>query len=77
VREVFAVIATLREAGTSILLVEQNARAALKIADHAYVMENGKIAIEGEAKAIAGNPLVVEKFLGISDSSSGKELIHD
>jgi branched-chain amino acid transport system ATP-binding protein len=69
VREVFSVIADLRVSGTSILLVEQNARAALRVADYAYVMENGKIALEGEAHAIAHNPLVVQKYLGISDGA--------
>ena len=73
VREVFNAIADLRAAGTSILLVEQNARAALRIADYAYVMENGKIALEGEAGAIAHNPVVVEKYLGISDRSRGPQ----
>jgi branched-chain amino acid transport system ATP-binding protein len=69
VREVFSAIADLRVAGTSILLVEQNARAALRVADYAYVMENGKIALEGEADVIAANPSVVEKYLGISEGA--------
>jgi branched-chain amino acid transport system ATP-binding protein len=69
VRDVFGTIAELRGSGTSILLVEQNARSALRVADYAYVMENGKIALEGDAKAIANNSLIIEKYLGISNSS--------
>ncbi len=73
VREVFNAIAELRASGTSILLVEQNARAALRIADYAYVMENGRIATEGEADAIARDSLVIEKYLGIKATSRKSE----
>ena len=69
VREVFSAICDLRASGTSILLVEQNARAALRIADYAYVMENGQIALDGGAQTIAHDPLVVEKYLGISQGA--------
>jgi branched-chain amino acid transport system ATP-binding protein len=69
VREVFNAIGDLRASGTSILLVEQNARAALRIADYAYVMENGQIALDGEARTIAHDPLVVGKYLGISQGA--------
>ncbi|MBL8361440.1 MAG: ABC transporter ATP-binding protein [Rubrivivax sp.] len=64
VREIFRIIETLREAGTSILLVEQNARAALEVADHGYVLETGAIALEGPAAELAGDPRVVETYLG-------------
>jgi branched-chain amino acid transport system ATP-binding protein len=73
VREVFSAIADLRVSGTSILLVEQNARAALRVADYAYVMENGRIALEGEAHAIAQDPLVIGKYLGIQPRSAKNE----
>jgi branched-chain amino acid transport system ATP-binding protein len=73
VREVFNAIAELRISGTSILMVEQNARAALRIADYAYVMENGKIVAEGEADAISRDSLVIEKYLGIKGASRASE----
>jgi branched-chain amino acid transport system ATP-binding protein len=65
VREVFRIIADLRQRGVSILLVEQNARAALQIADHAYVLETGSIALAGTAAELAGNPRVVDAYLGL------------
>jgi len=64
VREIFRTIARLREQGTSILLVEQNARAALEVADHGYVLETGSIALEGPAAQLAGDPRVIETYLG-------------
>ncbi|MGH8900986.1 MAG: ABC transporter ATP-binding protein [Egibacteraceae bacterium] len=66
VAEIFAIIQRLRaELGTTILIVEQNARRALEIADHAYVMENGRIVLEGPAAELASNPDVQEFYLGI------------
>ena len=65
VREVFRIIADLRQRGVSILLVEQNARAALQIADQAYVLETGSIALAGTAAELAGNPRVVDAYLGL------------
>jgi branched-chain amino acid transport system ATP-binding protein len=64
VREVFQIISRLREQGTSILLIEQNARAALEVADHAYVLETGSIALEGPASQLASDPRVIETYLG-------------
>jgi branched-chain amino acid transport system ATP-binding protein len=64
VREIFRIIDTLRRSGTSILLVEQNARAALEVADHGYVLETGAIALEGAADRLAVDPRVVETYLG-------------
>ena len=66
VREIFHIIADLRRTGVSILLVEQNARAALQVADYGYVLENGEIAVEGPARALAQNPRVIETYLGLS-----------
>jgi branched-chain amino acid transport system ATP-binding protein len=66
VREILRAIAELRKTGVSILLVEQNARAALQIADYGYVLETGEIALEGPARALAENPRVVESYLGFS-----------
>lgn len=65
VREIFHVIADLKQAGVSILLVEQNARAALQIADYAYVLETGEIALEGPSHQLADDPKVVESYLGL------------
>jgi branched-chain amino acid transport system ATP-binding protein len=65
VREIFHIIARLRQAGVSILLVEQNARAALQVADYGYVLETGSVVLEGQAKELAGNPRVIESYLGL------------
>jgi branched-chain amino acid transport system ATP-binding protein len=64
VKEVFAEIRKLRELGVSVLLVEQNATAALNVADRAYVMETGEILLEGEAKGLLSNPEVRRAYLG-------------
>jgi branched-chain amino acid transport system ATP-binding protein len=64
VREIFRIIVELRRQGTSILLVEQNARAALEVAQHGYVLETGSIALEGPASQLAADPRVVETYLG-------------
>ena len=64
VRDVFRIIARLREQGVSILLVEQNARAALEVADHGHVLETGAIVLHGPAAQLANDPRVVETYLG-------------
>ena len=64
VEEIFAIIASLKQDGTTILLVEQNASAALDICDHAYVLETGRIVISGSAADVAVNPAVVAAYLG-------------
>jgi branched-chain amino acid transport system ATP-binding protein len=64
VRDIFAIIAALRSTGVGILLVEQNARAALAIADYGYVLETGQVAIEGESRDLAANPRVAAAYLG-------------
>jgi branched-chain amino acid transport system ATP-binding protein len=65
VRESFRIIADLHRSGVSILLIEQNARAALAVADYGYVMEHGEIAFEGSAAELAENPRVAESYLGL------------
>ena len=65
VREIFRIIAELRRRGVSILLVEQNARAALQVADYAYVLETGQIAMHGPARQLADDPRVIEAYLGL------------
>ena len=64
VREIFRIIVTLRQQGVSILLIEQNARAALEVADHGYVLETGAFALDGPAAQLAGDPQVIETYLG-------------
>ena len=64
VEEIFAIVASLKAEGTTILLVEQNASAALEIADHAYVLETGRIVLEGPAATVAADPAVVAAYLG-------------
>ena len=64
VRETFQIITDLSATGVSILLIEQNARAALDLASFGYVMEVGKIVLSGPASTLAGNPRVVESYLG-------------
>ena len=65
VEEIFNIIADLKREGRTILLVEQNAQAALEIADYAYVLESGRIKLHGPAKEIAGNPEVAAAYLGM------------
>ncbi len=64
VKEIFRIIERLRESGTTILLIEQNARAAMAVADHAYVLETGAIALSGPAAELAADPRVIETYLG-------------
>ncbi len=64
VREIFRIVASLREAGVSILLVEQNARAALETADYGYVLEMGHVTHHGPARELASDPRVVATYLG-------------
>ncbi len=64
VREIFNVIKILNESGTTVLLVEQNARAALKVAHYSYVLERGEIVMEGLAGELLDNPKVKEVYLG-------------
>jgi len=71
VRDIFATIAALRATGVTILLVEQNARAALEVADYGYVLEMGEIALEGPADDLARDPRVIETYLGATRKKSG------
>ncbi len=64
VREIFRVLADQRARGLSILLVEQNVRAALQVADYGYVLEMGEVAAEGPSTELASNPRIVEAYLG-------------
>ena len=69
VTEIFRIVRRLNDdLGTTVLLVEQNARRALEIADHGYIMEHGRIVLEGPSAELAENPDVKEFYLGMSDT---------
>lgn len=65
IREIFRTVARLREMGVSVLLVEQNARAALQVADYGYVLETGEVSLEGPSTELANDPRVIEAYLGL------------
>ena len=65
-REVYDALARIRESGTTILLVEQNAKLALSIADYTYIMESGRIVIEGTPEDLRKNEDVKELYLGLA-----------
>ncbi len=69
IRDVFNILVALREAGVSILLIEQNARSALKIADYAYVMELGRVTAQGTPAQISGDARLVESYLGFGKNA--------
>ena len=69
-REVFDLIPRLRESGVTILLVEQNVRQALAVADRGYVLEGGRVTLDGDAGELLGDELLVSSYLGIQ----GKEV---
>jgi branched-chain amino acid transport system ATP-binding protein len=73
VLEVFRLIATLKERGTSILLVEQNVKQALAIADRAYVLELGRIKAEGRASEIASQVDILGSYLGTKVAPGGQQ----
>jgi branched-chain amino acid transport system ATP-binding protein len=64
VRDIFRAIAELRSTGVAILLVEQNARAALQVSDRGYVLETGRITMQGPSATLAADPRIVELYLG-------------
>jgi branched-chain amino acid transport system ATP-binding protein len=64
VKEIFSIISALKASGVSILLVEQNARAALQVADYGYVLETGEVVIAGDSGGLAGDPRVAATYLG-------------
>lgn len=70
VESIFTVIPELRAQGTTTLLVEQNAPLAMEIADRAYVLERGRVILQGDAAGLLGHPLVKEAYLGVPASSA-------
>jgi len=69
VAEIFRLIVALRDQGITILLAEQNAKAALSIADRGYVFENGRITLSGAAKDLLNSPEIAERYLGMSGTA--------
>ena len=65
VQEIFSILSRLKQGGTTILLVEQNARAALRLADRGYVLDAGELVLEGPASDLAQDPRVLESYLGM------------
>ncbi len=73
VKEIFGIIKDINEKeGTTILLVEQNARVALSIASYGYIMENGKVVLDGETEKLANNEDVKEFYLGMTEVGTRK-----
>lgn len=72
VQEVFRIILRLRETGVSILLVEQNARAALQASDYGYVLEMGEVAMEGSSASLRADSKVAQSYLGFGNASAGQ-----
>lgn len=70
VRDILRTVSELRDKGVSVLLVEQNARAALAIADHAYVMELGEVTLQGPASELAADPRIAEVYLGVAHGAA-------
>jgi branched-chain amino acid transport system ATP-binding protein len=70
VADIFRIVGELRAAGVSVLLVEQNAKAALQIADRAYVMELGAFILDGPAQAIAADQRVIASYLGFAHAGA-------
>jgi len=64
VKEILHIVSELRKTGISILLVEQNARAALQVADYGYVLELGQVTMQGSSPQLAGDPQVIQAYLG-------------
>ncbi|UPK38537.1 ABC transporter ATP-binding protein [Bradyrhizobium sp. 186] len=73
VREILATVSALRSTGISIVLVEQNAQAALRIADYGYVLEAGRIVLEGKAADLREDRRVIDSYLGIKPSRSAAQ----
>ena len=72
VKEILHIVSELRTAGISVLLVEQNARAALQTADYGYVLELGKVTMQGESAQLAGDPQVIQAYLGFGKKAQAE-----
>ena len=65
IKEIFRTVAQLKRLGVAILLVEQNARAALQVADYGYVLETGELSLEGPSSELSMDRRVIESYLGL------------
>src|SRR5271168_4815773 len=74
VAEIFRLIVALREQGITILLAEQNAKAALSIADRGYVFEQGRITLSGAAQDLLNSPEIAERYLGMSGTAEASDV---
>ena len=72
IRDVYEVLSRLKEEGTTFFLVEQNSAAGLGLADYAYVLENGRVVLDGRADKLAQNEDVKEFYLGVTASGERK-----
>lgn len=72
-KEIFRIINELRKTGVATLLIEQNARAALQVADYGYVLETGDVAVHGPSAELATNPRVLETYLGLGKAESAED----
>jgi branched-chain amino acid transport system ATP-binding protein len=70
VKEIFSIIDTLKQTGVTIVLVEQNARAALAVADHGYVLEMGEVSLHGPATELAQDSRVIDTYLGAAKKAA-------
>ena len=71
VREVMSLVRRIREDGTTVLLVEQNARGALALADYAYVFEQGHVGVQGTGQELLRDPAVIRAYLGVAATGAG------
>jgi branched-chain amino acid transport system ATP-binding protein len=75
IEEIFASLRRLRdERGMTILIIEQNARLALSLADNGYILENGRIMLDGTAAELAANPIIRSLYLGMTDGGTRHNL---
>jgi branched-chain amino acid transport system ATP-binding protein len=73
-RTIFSIVRQIRDQGTAVLLVEQNARQALRLADRAYVLETGRVVLEGNATDLARDPRIQAAYLGSAVTTDGTEV---
>jgi branched-chain amino acid transport system ATP-binding protein len=72
VTEIFALVGTLRDRGLAVLLSEQNARMSLAVADYAYVLETGRVTLEGPGRELLARPEIAERYLGVAPHADGR-----
>ncbi len=77
VKEIFQIIVRLKQTGVAILLVEQNARAALQAADYAYVLETGDVVLEGPASELANDQKVIDTYLGLAKAGANARVLSE